>query len=409
MAVNNGPNAQIDVDQFSTGVKHVFDAIERPSIINVLGTPGKELQKRSELLREMVNDINKPILKGLATDMLSVMVSWLNDPQVLCCLIQGIWTAYLAQNRNNFLERNRTLATTDFGKFLDHMIALLDFIIILLTQDLKRMIFFIPDLIKEIMNAVIGAVLLLIQETAFALRDSILGIVFDWMNNWDTERTWSKCLPLKSMINVLKKYINDYGLLAEIFEKTKGYTAGLRAKFNPIAKQLVPNVKDLEFLYWLRDLFIKLKRATLNFDLCVDYEFVPTPNIIKPNDDQSLGKNAYVDNLNSPDRDNSGDINKQQGYTTGSDGTILIDRDKATDSGNWVPRISNSFLRDFIHKEYNIPYDVIDNTITRGTSGDHIQGTNVTSTAANTILDRCSNTPTAEEAVKWILNMRSNL
>jgi len=410
MAVNQGPNSQLDIDQFSTGVKDVFDTLQNPSISNMVGTPGSELIKRSGLLRGMVNDVNHPILRGLATDMLSVMASWLDDPKVLCCLIQGIFSAYQAQN-NNINIKNRVLADTDFGKFLDKMIAFLDFIIILLTQDIKRFVFFIPDFIKEIMNAIMGAILLLIQETAFALRDSILRVVFEWMDIWDTERTWSKCLPLKQMINILKKYVNDYGMLAEIFEKTKGYTAGLRNQWT-LGKDLIPNVRDLEFLYWLRDLFIKLKRATLNFDLCVDYEFVPSKGndtSLSGNNDIKLGKEKTVTDITNPEQQgNNSNINNDQGYTTGSDGSILIDRDKVV-NGNWVPRISNSFLREFIHKEYNLPYDIIDNTITRGTSDDHIQGTSVTSNVANTILDRCANSPTAAETVKWILNIKNRL
>jgi len=211
------------------------------------------------------------------------------------------------------------------------------------------------------------------------------------------------------MINILKRYINDYGMLAEIFEKIKGYSAGLRAKFGPTSKLLVPNIKDLEFLYWLRDLLIKLKRSILNFDLCVDYEFVPN-NTIKDITDGSKSANvAYVDKLTDPNRNNLSDINNQQGYTIGSDGTIFVDKDKVTNNGSWVPRLSNSFLREFIHKEYNIPYDVIDNTITRGTAGDSIQGTNVTSNVLNTIQDRCANTPTADDTVQWILNLRGRL
>lgn len=408
MAINQGPNSKLDLDQFSTGVNNVFNAIDHPDILKILSTPGKELKKRSKLLSEMVNNLNRPILKVMANDMISVMVSWLDDPQILCCLIQGIWSAYVARNVKLNESSTIKLADSDFGKFLDHMISFLDFIIIFLTQDIKRITFFIPDFVSEIMTAIIGAILLLIQETAFALRNSVLSVIFEWIDSWDSEKVWSKCLPLKQMINVLKKYIHDYGLLADIFEKIKGYVSGLRSKFEPLSKTLVPNIKDLEFLYWLRDLFVKLKRATLNFDLCVDYEFTPTA--IKPNDNKALGKVniRYVDQISSTNRDNIGNVNEQQGYTTGSDGTILVDRDKIV-NGNYVPRLSNSFLREFIHKEYNIPYDVIENTITRGTSGDHIQGTNVTSTVANLIQDRCSNTPTADETVQWILNIRSRL
>ncbi|MCK9429425.1 MAG: hypothetical protein M0R17_05435 [Candidatus Omnitrophica bacterium] len=407
-----GPNSQIDVDQFSTGIKNVFNTIEHPSITNILGTPGQELRKRSELLSQMVNNLNKPILKALANDMLTTMVSWLDDPQVLCCLIQGIWSSYVAKNVNLSASSKIKLADSDFGKFLDNLIAFVDFIIIFITQDIRRLVIFIPDLIKEIMNAIMGMIILLIQETAFALRNSVLSVIFEWMDKWDTERTWSKCLPLKQMINILKKYISDYGILATIFEKIKGYISGLSIKSEKIAKELVPNVKDLEFLYWLRDLLIKLKRASLNFDLCIDYDFLPTSDTINTNNDennQKFAKKTYIDEINDENKDFQGDIKKQQGYTIGSDGTIFIDKDNTlNDNGNWIPRLSNSFLREFIHKEYSIPYDVIDNTITRGTSKDNIQGTSITSD--NFIIqDRCANTPTSQETIQWILNLRSRL
>jgi hypothetical protein len=405
-----GPNSQIDVDQFSTGIKNVFDTIENPSVTNILGTPGQELRKRSELLRQMVNDLNKPILKALANDMLSVLVSWLDDPQVLCCLIQGIWSSYVAKNVNLSTNAKIQLADSDFGKFLDHLIAFVDFIIIFITQDIRRFVIFIPDLIKEIMNAIMGMIILLIQETAFALRNSVLSVIFEWMDKWDTEKTWSKCLPLKQMINILKKYVHDYGILSSIFEKIKGYVCGMASKSEQVAKNLTVNVKDLEFLYWLRDLLIKLKRATLNFDLCIDYEFRPTSDINHSDSKtDKYTKTSYVDDINSINKDNDGDIEKQQGYTIGSDGTIFIDKDNSiNNNGAWISRISNSFLREFIHKEYSIPYDVIDNTITRGTSKDNIQGTSVTS--ENYIIqDRCTNTPTSEETIQWILNLRSRM
>ena len=413
MALNQGPNSQTDVDtSFSDGINRVVDKITNPSISNMLGTPGRDLARRAAFLDGWSKDINKPILKAMATDMLAVMASWLNDPEVLCCLIQGIYSAYLAQNQHSelgkFMTRNITLADTDFAKWIDNLIAFLDFVIILLTQDTKRFIFLIPDIIKEVYVSIMGAIILLVQETAFALRDSIIAVIFEWMDSWDKETTWSKCLPLKQMINVLKKYTNDYGLLASIFEKIKGFLSAKRAKLKDWSKNVPFAVKDLEFLYWVRDLLIKLKRAVLNFDVCVDYQFIPTPDKGPETGKFELKKKTYAETLNAPDRDNTGDVSEQGGYTTGADGSLIVDKDKVI-NGNWIPRLSNSFLRDFIHKEYGIPYDVIDNTITRGTSADHIQGSIVTSNTPNTILDRCSNTPSADETLQWILNLRSRL
>lgn len=405
----NGANSQLDLDQFSSGVKNIFDKIENPSLLNIAGTPGKELRKRIDLLKSMVDDLNKPILKSLCNDMISTMISWLEDPQVLCCLIQGIWASYIAKNLKLDTSTRLSLNDSDFGKFLDKLIAFVDFIIIFLTQDIKKLVIFIPDLIKEVMDAVMGMVLLLIQETLFALRDSVLAVIFNWIDSWDTEKVWAKCLPLKQFINILKKYINDYGILADIFTKIKSYTSSLRIKFGEYQKELVPNIKDLEFLYWLRDLLIKLKQATLSFDLCVDYDFIPTTTINSNSKNSTVGE-TYITDINNKTGDNSSlsSLNNQQGYTIGADGTILVNRDKQTsNTGNWIPKLSNSFLREFIHKQYNIPYDVIDNTITRSSSEDSIQGTNINSTAFQTLTDKCVNTPASEEVLKWILNIRN--
>lgn len=400
---NKAANSQIDIDQFSTGVNNLFNKIENPSIINIVGTPAQELQKRTMLLGEMVDNLNRPILKGMADDMISVMVSWLNDPEVLCCLIQGIWAAYAAKNIN--INASIKLSDSDFGKFLDHLITALDFIIIFLTQDIRRITFFIPDFVKEIMNAIMGAILLLLQETCFALRNSIISIIFKWMDSWDTEKTWSKCLPLKQMINIFKKYFHDHGMLADLLEKIKGYTAGLRTKFEFLANITVPNIKDLEFLYWLRDLFVRLKMASLNFDLCVDYEFIPSTENTDSKISEITKTSKYITDVSSPESSQR-NLSDFQGYTIAGDGSLIIDREKSS-NGNWLPKLSNGFLRDFIHKEYNIPYDIIDNTITRTTSADNIQGSNITSDYENILVDKCANTPTSKEILKWILDIKN--
>jgi hypothetical protein len=364
--------------------------------------------KRSNLLRQTNNKIN-PILTSFANELLGVLSSWFEDPKVLCCLVQAIFTAYLSQNNLShtkfykFVKNNYKLSETGFADFLDSLITLIDFIIILLTDDLKRFIFIIPDIIKIIYDAIMGAIILLIQETAFALRDSVIKMILQWIDEIDTDQTWSKCLPVKQLLNVIKKYVNDYGILAKILEVTSGWIHG-KTKNWSIGKNLVPKARDLEFLYWFRDLLVKLKRATLNFDVCVDYEFVPKPDSTA---EAVSGNNRYVSDVMSAERNNVGDLNQQGGYTIASDGSVIVDRDKVV-NGDWIPRISNDFIREFAHKEYGLPYEVIDNTLTRGTSADSIQGTLVNSAVPGTF-SKCVDAPSAEDTLKWILNLRSRL
>jgi len=411
---NNQANSAAQLNAFSDRVDKTLSSIENLSVMEIIrlvkGRPGIQ---QGSLVDQMVTKINQPILKSFAKDMLNVMVHWMEDPQVLCCIIQGLWSAYLANHRVDhtwlyqFAKRNRVLADTDFGKFLDQMIAFIDLIIIFMTQDIRRFVFIIPDFIKEIMDTLVGAILLIVQETLFALRDSAIRAIFDWIDSWDgQDQVWAKCLPLKQMINIIKKYINDYGLLSELMERIRAWVSAKGFKLNLVSKNLVPTAKDLEFLYWLRDLLIRLKRATLNFDLCVDYELTPenVSNLTPP-----LGRRPAVtiDGARKENMNNYGDPKEQEGITIASDGTILVDRDKVPNSNAiLLPKLSNSWLREFIHNEYGLPYDVIDNTITRGSAADNIQGSVVTSNL-NALTDRCANTPSAEENLRWILDLQS--
>ena len=401
------PNSEVDINRLVQGAENILDRTSQttPNILTSFDTPGRDLQRRIGMLDEMVGKLNKPILKSLANDMLVVMSRWLNDPEVLCCLIQGIYAAYNANRVVLDPEKEKVkLEDTSFAKFLDTMIVLIDFIIIFLTEDIKRICFLIPDIIKMLMNSIMGAVLLAIQETIYKLRDSSISYIFDWIDSWDTDQVWAKCLPLKQMISVLSKYIDDFGMIAKLAEKIKGFVAGQVKPLEDVSNKLIPNVQDLEFLMWLRNLLIKLKSSVLNADFCVDYEFVRPLNSdsdTPPTTRKNNGNRISIDNVLNPVTDFN-DPNKIQNYTTGADGSIVINGD----SGNWIPRVSNSFLREFIHNEYGLPYEVIENTLTRGSSADSIQGTNITSNN-QMLLDKCANTPTAKETLRWILNIKS--
>lgn len=420
---SQGPNASNESKQFSNGVDNAIDKVTHltPGDIPVAhalrnylsdikthgkkltGTESEEELKRSQLLRETNNKLN-PILTSFGNELLSVLISWFDDPKVLCCFIQALFDMYLSENLQNF-KRSFKLSETSFAKWIDNLICLTDFIIIMLTEDMKRIVLTIPDLIKEIYAAIMGAVILLIQETAFALRDSVIRMMFEWMDSIDIEGMWSKCLPFKQLLNVVKKYISDYGILAKILEVIIGFISGKAAKARVFGLTFPVNARDLEFLYWFRDLLIKLKRATLNFDVCVDYEFVPKADTTVPNLKNPRQIKHYISDIVSPDKNKVGDLNDQGGYTIAGDGTVLIDRDKVV-NGDWLPRISNNFIREFVHSEYGLPYEVIDNTLTRGTSADSIQGTSINSSVPGTF-SRCVDTPSAEDTLKWILNVRS--
>ena len=63
-----------------------------------------------------------------------------------------------------------------------------------------------------------------------------------------------------------------------------------------------------------------------------------------------LGEPIAIGNAISPDANTNPN---QQNYTTGADGTILVDRNAAP-NGNWLPTVSNTFLREFIHSKLDL-------------------------------------------------------
>lgn len=399
-------NASAAVDSFSTGIENLVDRASNVALGDI-GNVGRNLSIRVELLRSMVNKVDRPILRNMAVDMLSIMASWLQDPQVLCCLIHALWGAYTTQAGEP--ERQLRIADTKFGEFLDMFISLIDFIIVLLTDDIKKITLFFPDIIKELVDGILGAVIVVLQETLFALRDSVIAVVFEWIDSKDTMATWARCLPLKSLLNILKKYVHDHGLLATLMEKIRGYTSGLRMNWSALS-ELPVNAKDLEFLFWLRGLLVKLKQAVLNFDFCVDYEFVaPSDSAAQTATGSTFGDVASPIDVQTPLFTQVSDTPSHQGYTTGDDGTVIVDPQLMADNeGTWVSRVSNSFIREFLHKEYALPYDSIDNTITR-TTGETVQGTQVSGPNAQAIQDKCAFTPTAKQTLSWMLNIRNRM
>lgn len=400
-------NANANVNSFSTGVENLVDRAANVKLGDI-GNVGRNLSIRVELLRGMVNKVDRPILRQMGVDMLSIMAAWLQDPEILCCLIHAIWSSYTTAMGEP--ERQLRIADTKFGQFLDMFITMIDLIIILLTDDIRKFSLFFPDIIKELVNGILGAILLVLQETLYALRDSVVAVIFHWLDSRDTQATWARCLPVKDLLNILKKYVHDHGLLATLFEKIKGFTSGLRMEWAANA-QLPVNAKDLEFLYWLRNLLIKLKQAVLNFDFCVDYEFVaPSDSADQAQVGAQRVATADVRRTETPIFTQVADNDRTQGYTTGADGTVIVDPTAvADDNGVWISRVSNSFIREFLHKEYDLPYDAIDNTITRTTAANTVQGTQVSGTTAQAIQDLCSFTPTAKETLSWMLNIRNRM
>lgn len=413
MAISpNNPNSNADIEKVSRSVDYVLDALQTPgSVQEILNLATTSFGRRQgvqvrPLLGEMVKNVDRPILKGLAEEVVTLMSNWFEDPQTLCCLIQGLFAHF---NATAFwTSDNVTLANTDFAKWLDLLIAFVDVIIVMLTSNIKKLSIMIPDLIKEIMSGVIGAVLLVLQEVLFAIRDSIIGMLLEEFTyrtrNW---AEFSKCLPLAELIDILKKYISDYGLFAELFEKIKGHIGNMVSTWQFYkALDFPKNIKDLEFLYWFRDLLVKLKTASLSFDLCFLPQntalggvsaAAPTSSTVLANTPRVTSSTSGLSKAPSSSPENV------QGITVAPDGTILENKE-ALRKGN-LSVLTNSSVRGFLNKYYGYPLDVVDTLVVGGTSADSIQGSD---TGGNLDLNAdCPNAPDPYETIKWALRVRN--
>ena len=390
-----GPNPQSvtdNIESLSNLIERSVDSVDGLSLQSLYSESagrtqtGKFLRERATMLRGLVNEIDKPVLKGFATEMINTMAGWFEDPEVLCCLINAIWTSYQStknQSGKQGLAYNLQVADTDFGAFLDTLIVFIDFIIAFITRDLKTLVFFIPDFIKEIFGTLMGAILLILQETLYTIRDSVLQSILDWIDeSVEADALWAACLPMQQFIDIIKRYVSDYGLFAEIMAKIRGWLSGKKIKWRMQAEQLVPTTKDLEFLMWLRDLLVKLKTAVINFDLCVEYAYVPDNNYAgDPNDPAPivvppppLDSDDAIVNSDAP-------AEKRVPVIIGDDGrTVTISdtdsRIKDSDlknnrlhNGTYISRLSNDSIRNFVQNNYGFSGNVVEQALKRTTDG----------------------------------------
>jgi hypothetical protein len=392
----NGPNAIADVNNFSNGITQNLDSVGNLSIKDVLNGATKGSFQNSYdktiLLKELINGLDRPILKGLALETITVLTNWFEDPEVPCCLIQGIWSGYAASVK---------LEDTDFVKYIDLLITFVDLILVFLSEGIKDFNFFIPDFIKEMTDATLGAILIVLQQLLFSIRDSLINQLMKALSfDMNGDSIWAKCLPLNQLTMVMKKYVHDYGIFAELFEKMRGYVAGQVSGFTLLKNSAFPQtVKDIEFLYWFRDLLIKLKTAAINFELCVNYGFSASSTSSISSQIYAPNVAGFRDGQQYPTPENA------QGIITQSDGTIL--QDKEAIKANSVPVLANSSIREFLHKYYGYPYDMVDNLLTTSTSADSITGSNINSSNASNLNADCPNSPAPAEIVKWALRVRS--
>lgn len=391
---SNLNNINNEIESISNIIEQSSDAINNLSLGSLYSTAtgrtrvGKYLSERAAILRGLVNEVDNPIIKGFANEMLQTMAGWFNDPEVLCCLIQAIWVSYQSTvNPDNEERVELTIADTEFAKYIDRLIVFIDFIIAFVSRDLRNIVSFIPDFIKEIFGALMGAILLLLQETLYTIRDSVLQSIMDWIDEKvQGGSLWAGCLPFQQFLDIIKKYLHDYGLFDEIMDKIRGFVSGKKNSFRK-ALPLVAQTKTLEFLKWFRDLLVKLKQATINFDLCVETAYVPdntyADDPVDPTDtnaaDTTLDPDSATVNPNVAAEERVplivGDDNKTVTISDNDsrirDGDLPITdaRNRRSQNGAYIRRLSNDSIANFIANNYDFSQAAVEQALKKSTDG----------------------------------------
>lgn len=366
---------------------------------------------KKALLKSLIDGVDRPILRSFMTDMLNVMVRWVENPNLLCCLIQGVIGLYNSFDPKNYLGLNEVDKENfynyieGFNNFIDTLVAFIDLIIVLIAEEAKPFTFAIMDLIKDLMVAVVGAILIAVQQVIFELRDKAIDKIVKWISSHEQNNLWSKCLPFNDFINILKKYVSDYGILAKWFDIVKGHISGLFNKWQNAQKlRLIANVRDIEFLYWLREFLLKLKLAANKFDLCFEFNSSNDDRGNTKSSDESDSRSVPPPN-GSPTQGNQNPV-PPVSATINSDGTILTEGNPF--GANGVIGFTNDSIRNFLNKYYGLPIDIIDQRMS-GSSGinDNIIGSNINSNNWSSLGMDCPAAPTFDEFIKWTINLKN--
>ena len=393
MATDIKDNFDAEKKLDSTNLVDIIDQIKESPIIDAV-------TNRSKFINDIIDNVDIPILKNLALDVANTLSGWFDDPQVMCCLIQGLWSIYATDRMQN----NNKVSNTDFADYLDMLITFIDVILVIVTNEIKKFVVLIPDILREIMYGVMGSILIVLREMMYGLRDSAIACIIKWANNSyagiDKKSVWSKCLPLHQLIDIIGKYLSDYGLLSNIEEKIKGYIGSMTKKFNLSKKAEFPKkTRDIEFLCWFRQLLMNMKESSLSYDLCIANQYsVPMENPQNDDNDKDNVENTQI-------LDNSGYSIKPSdlGMKMSSDGTILVDK-QAMDT---LPLLSNSSIRGFMNKYYGYPLDVVDSLLVGASSKDSIIGTDINSDRISDLNADCPNTPSPSDIINWAIRLRN--
>lgn len=272
------------------------------------------------LLKGMTEDIDKPILKSLANDMIGVLGSLYIDEDSLCCLIKNLLMTAGAgisfEEYRTFIKKLQKergfkqstfediifeIKELNFVKFIDYMIATIDITLVFLEFEINDIVFPAMDFIREISEAAAGFVLIAMQEIIFTVRDSAIAWIIDEIENNTNDVNWAKCLPYMDFISIIKKYISDYGILNKLMAMFQGAIGDSFRKWSKARRADLPKkVKLISFLRWIREILVKIRDAVLSWEFCLFIVKQENNDGDNQEDDSNPYFNYLSDILNNP-------------------------------------------------------------------------------------------------------------
>jgi len=401
---NNQANKQKEIqDKISNFADHLGPAGAK-GVVDLIGLATDSKLDAIGFLKRLTNDVNVPVLQPLANDLIEVLGSFYTSEEVLCCLIKNLLvTTKLGQAIEDAKKKLKdeldrlsdkekaaivvgtasdpvtlltfSVAELGFIDTIDQLIFIIDTILAIMGTNITDIMIPPLDFSKLLSDSIVGMICIALQEIIFTLRDSAIAWIVDALTKNVGNQAWIKCFPYMGLIQILKEYIHDYGLLDKLFKLIEGFVGGKHAKFKKYLEAKYPkNVKDMEFLKWLRDVLIKIRNAAISWEFCVDLNFDPTDADEKTEVQKNIGIEILKDDFK---KKITGKPDDNINTTLGDNNTILINGDienqiNKDKIGDFRPP-SNSEVNTFLVNHMGISKDLADQ-LTGLTDRDNVQG-----------------------------------
>lgn len=349
------------------------------------------------LLDKMMTEIDTPILKDLMTDMTNLLSSVYGSPETLCCLIKNLFLTFAGANDiENYRAVQERLrgdpnASVEEDLFsdpsvigvIDSLIFIIDAIILFLQMDLKDFVFPSLDFSAMLMEGIMSALMMVLQEIIFTLRDTAINWILQTVQDNLGDSPALKCLPFMDLIRFIRTYLHDYGVTGKFFNWFKklidGFISNRKAKWQHVVDQDAIDIAYvLDFLKSIRSLLVLLKSATLDISMCIDIDDqLPPEGVTNSEAGESPSGFGLFNGMPSDDTNVNGNIANLNAIV-GDNGTILRNSSgAATGPGNQSPykAPSNSEINAFLQKRLGLPAELANQLSGFTSSLDNVHGT----------------------------------